>query len=62
MDENIDIFKTVKFIVEKLSSLGSSWTITIQNGEDAGQTIPHLHVHVIPRNKCDLKNNNDIYN
>ncbi len=25
--------------------------ITIQDGEDAGQTIEHCHIHLIPTNK-----------
>ncbi|KAI8972680.1 HIT-like domain-containing protein [Pilobolus umbonatus] len=40
---------------------GSSLTITIQDGPDAGQTVPHVHVHVIPRKKGDWANNDDIY-
>ena len=27
----------------------------------AGQTVPHVHVHIIPRNKGDWANNDDIY-
>lgn len=26
-----------------------SFNIAIQDGQDAGQTVPHLHVHIIPR-------------
>ncbi|UNI21808.1 Bis(5'-adenosyl)-triphosphatase [Purpureocillium takamizusanense] len=38
-----------------LSSLvGGSFTVAVQDGPDAGQTVPHVHVHVIPRAKGDL--------
>lgn len=30
------------------------FNIGINNGETAGQTIPHLHVHLIPRYKNDM--------
>jgi bis(5'-adenosyl)-triphosphatase len=35
--------------------------VSIQDGVDAGQTIPHLHVHVLPRKKGDFEKNDDIY-
>lgn len=28
--------------------------IAIQDGPDAGQSVPHVHVHIIPRGKGDL--------
>ena len=30
------------------------YNIGINNGEAAGQTVPHLHVHVIPRRRGDM--------
>jgi len=37
------------------SSFGADgYNIGINNGEAAGQTVPHLHVHVIPRKKGDV--------
>jgi bis(5'-adenosyl)-triphosphatase len=27
----------------------------------AGQTVPHFHIHIIPRKKGDWANNDDIY-
>jgi ATP adenylyltransferase len=34
----------------------SGFNIGMNNGEDAGQTIFHCHVHLIPRRKGDIKN------
>jgi len=32
-----------------------------QDGAEAGQTVPHMHVHLIPRKKLDYKENDAIY-
>ncbi|KAJ3234806.1 hypothetical protein HDU81_001136 [Chytriomyces hyalinus] len=40
---------------------GQSLTITIQDGPMAGQTVPHVHIHIMPRHKGDWANNDDIY-
>ncbi|CAM6089840.1 unnamed protein product [Calypogeia fissa] len=40
---------------------GSSLTLAIQDGPEAGQTVPHVHVHILPRKKADFKNNDEIY-
>ena len=39
----------------------TSCTYTLQDGEDAGQSVSHVHIHVIPRRAGDLRNNDDIY-
>ncbi|KAM4056780.1 HIT domain-containing protein [Hirsutella rhossiliensis] len=31
-----------------------SFTVAVQDGPEAGQTVPHVHVHVIPRTRDDL--------
>lgn len=33
---------------------GSSLNIAIQDGADAGQSVPHVHTHIIPRREKDL--------
>ena len=39
----------------------SSSTISIQDGAAAGQTVEHVHVHILPRHVGDFANNDDIY-
>ena len=38
-----------------------SFNWTIQEGESAGQSVSHLHMHVIPRKAGDLPSPNDWY-
>ena len=43
-----------KIAAEKYNPDG--YNIGINVGESAGQSIPHLHIHVIPRYKGDVEN------
>jgi histidine triad (HIT) family protein len=38
--------------VETASQVNAS-VIAIHNGSDAGQEVPHLHVHIVPRKRGD---------
>lgn len=38
---------------------GFDWTI--QDGVSAGQTVPHLHLHIVPRKPKDLPESNEWY-
>jgi len=38
---------------------GFDWTI--QDGVSAGQTVPHLHLHIVPRKSYDLSEKNEWY-
>jgi histidine triad (HIT) family protein len=42
----------VSSAVEKATGVNAS-TIAIHNGREAGQEVPHVHVHIIPRNTDD---------
>ncbi len=35
--------------------------ILMQDGAHAGQSVPHVHIHVLPRRPGDFKNNDDVY-
>ncbi|XLR06282.1 hypothetical protein S83_034220 [Arachis hypogaea] len=39
----------------------SSLTFCIQDGPQAGQSVPHVHIHILPRMSRDYENNDDIY-
>lgn len=38
-----------------------SLSFVIQDGKNAGQTVEHVHVHIIPRRKGDFERNDEIY-
>lgn len=52
-EENIDLFSTVHKILSKVDNLTGSTLIAVHNGKDAGQEIPHVHVHLVPRSPND---------
>lgn len=61
IQEITDLMVVAQKLVKGLECLGSSWNINLQDGKEAGQTIPHVHFHLVPRNFNDLKRNNDVY-
>ena len=52
-NENSDLFSLVHTMMSKVDSITGSTLIAIHNGENAGQEVPHVHVHLIPRSKSD---------
>ena len=62
-DEVNDLFASAQRVAGVIESHfeAQSMTITIQDGPAAGQTVPHVHIHVIPRRVGDWANNDDIY-
>ncbi|GFS80660.1 nitrilase and fragile histidine triad fusion protein NitFhit [Nephila pilipes] len=62
-NEVADLFMCVQTVQNKIEEVynASSSNIAIQDGPDAGQTVPHLHVHILPRKSGDFKKNDDIY-
>lgn len=35
--------------------------LLIQDGAEAGQTVPHVHIHILPRKAKDFERNDEIY-
>jgi histidine triad (HIT) family protein len=52
-DENSDLFSLVHNILPKIDKLTGATLIAIHNGKEAGQEIPHVHVHLVPRDTGD---------
>ena len=42
--------------LQKMDSTITGFNMGINDGEDAGQTIFHCHIHLIPRRKGDVEN------
>ena len=51
--ENSDLFSLVQIMTAKVDALTGSTLIAVHNGKEAGQEIPHVHVHLVPRDKSD---------
>ena len=51
--------KMIRFIKEYYHV--NSVTVAIQDGPPAGQTIPDVHVHIMPREYGDFKENDVVY-
>lgn len=67
--ETADLFGAVQLTQKMLAKkyfpdpehlLSGSFTIAIQDGPDSGQTVPHVHVHVIPRRANDVGEKPDV--
>lgn len=54
-EEIAPLFETVKKVIELIQTklLPQGFTIGINHGKISGQTIEHLHVHVMPRFEGD---------
>ena len=51
--DNIDLFNTVHKVISKVDKLTGATLLAIHNGKGSGQEIPHVHVHLIPRESSD---------
>ncbi|KAE8149122.1 HIT-like domain-containing protein [Aspergillus avenaceus] len=54
--ETTDLFLTVRRVGRMIERVygATSLSIAVQDGVDAGQSVPHVHAHVIPRKRADL--------
>lgn len=54
--ETTDLFQTVSMLSKHLEKIykADSFNVAIQDGPAAGQSVPHVHAHIIPRKYKDL--------
>uniref|UniRef100_A0A0N5A7V0 Nitrilase and fragile histidine triad fusion protein NitFhit n=1 Tax=Syphacia muris TaxID=451379 RepID=A0A0N5A7V0_9BILA len=61
--ETADLFivaKKIQAMLEKYYGTSSS-SVAVQDGPHAGQTVPHVHVHILPRKEGDFGSNPDAF-
>ena len=52
-DENADLFSLVHKMISKVDSITGATLVAVHNGKEAGQEVPHVHVHLVPRSSAD---------
>ncbi|THG16160.1 hypothetical protein TEA_014471 [Camellia sinensis var. sinensis] len=62
-EETVDMWLTAQKVGSRLENYhkASSLTLTIQDGPQAGQTVPHVHIHILPRKSGDFEKSDDAY-
>ena len=62
-DECDDLFRTVRIVESKIENHygANACNVAIQDGKDAGQSVPHVHVHILPRHAGDAVVGDEIY-
>ncbi|GAA97808.1 uncharacterized protein L969DRAFT_96195 [Mixia osmundae IAM 14324] len=60
-DEVYDLFSSAQTVLKRLEShLGAlAVNLAVQDGKHAGQSVPHVHVHLIPRRALDFGGETD---
>lgn len=52
-EENTDLFSLVHLMISKVDEITGATLVAVHNGKDAGQEVPHVHVHLVPRSADD---------
>jgi bis(5'-adenosyl)-triphosphatase len=62
-DEIADLFLTATRIQRTLKRLykADAFNVAVQDGEAAGQSVPHVHCHIIPRTAGDAGSDDKVH-
>jgi len=62
-EEYQDLWMSVRKVQTMLGAYYDTegFNVAVQDGAVAGQSVPHVHVHILPRKKDDFERNDDIY-
>uniref|UniRef100_A0A7R9WYV3 HIT domain-containing protein n=1 Tax=Craspedostauros australis TaxID=1486917 RepID=A0A7R9WYV3_9STRA len=62
-DEYTDLWISARKVqsVLKHQYQASAFNVAVQDGRAAGQSVPHVHVHILPRQAGDFERNDDVY-
>ncbi len=53
--------RVVQRILQQHHVATTAFNVAVQDGRAAGQSVPHVHIHILPRADHDLERNDDIY-
>ena len=63
-DEYTDLWQSVRVVQRVLKKQFpdcKAFNVAVQDGAAAGQSVPHVHVHLLPRVVGDFERNDDVY-
>ena len=63
-EDYLDLWKSVRTVQRLLKqhyTETTAFNVAVQDGKAAGQSVPHVHVHVLPRTGGDFERNDDVY-
>jgi bis(5'-adenosyl)-triphosphatase len=70
-DEYIDMWMAVRHVQtalqhhyqddESSEATPLAFNVAVQDGRAAGQSVPHVHVHILPRQEGDFERSDDVY-
>ncbi|KAL3932855.1 MAG: hypothetical protein SGBAC_010655 [Bacillariaceae sp.] len=62
-EEYTDLWLTVRQVQSALAKhfKVDAFNVAVQDGRAAGQSVPHVHVHILPRKSGDFERNDDVY-
>lgn len=62
-EEYDDLWRSARIIQKALEShyKATGFNVAVQDGRSAGQSVPHVHIHILPRKEGDFERNDDVY-
>jgi len=62
-DELCDLWRTARAVQARVEARHkcTASNVAVQDGAAAGQSVPHVHVHILPRRAGDFQRNDDVY-
>jgi bis(5'-adenosyl)-triphosphatase len=55
------LVRKVQTALKKAYPDTTAFNVAVQDGKAAGQSVPHVHVHILPRSGGDFERNDDVY-